>query len=216
MFTLFVFGSMFFWALCVLEVILLFTFTENENGFGATMSLLLFGAALQWMGDVNIIGFIKDHPMHILAGFVAYLILGTLTGILKWRGLVRERTDQLNEAWAKFLTDQKLPADTKILPSDDLKKAWSRIALENKHDKGGNYKLEETPLVSRNKARIMRWMSLWPVVAIWWVIDDFVKGIFRTIYRNIANYLQEMANAMFAKHKQTSSENLVEDYRNYR
>mgnify|MGYP001296990305 CR=1 FL=1 len=49
MFELFVIGT-FWWALIVAELVLLFIFIENENGVGATVSLIIFAACLQWLG----------------------------------------------------------------------------------------------------------------------------------------------------------------------
>jgi hypothetical protein len=54
------------------------------------------------------------------------------------------------------------------------------------------------PLVSEYKSKILTWMFYWPFSSLWTLIDDPVKRMYLFIYRNIAAFLQNMANRVFA------------------
>ena len=81
---LFIVGTFWFWALVVAEIILLFSFMNYDNGIGAIISLLGFGAMLQWFGNVDFVLYAREHPLATASFFVAYLLLGVCWGILRW------------------------------------------------------------------------------------------------------------------------------------
>jgi hypothetical protein len=198
MLELFVFGTFWFWALVAAEIILLFVLVENETGVGATVSLLVFAALLQFCGNVDIIGFVRTNPLTIVAGLIAYFILGTVWGIIKWRLFCQDSLDEYEEAKAEFLRGLGLPSGTKIIP-DEHKTAWAnRLQNARKYVNGNYVSLADIPQAKDHKSRILRWMSFWCVSIIWSFMHDFVTRIFNSIYRSIAEFLQRMADSMFA------------------
>lgn len=199
MFELFVIGSFWFWALIAAEIILLFVFIENENGIGAWVSLAIFAACLQWMGNTDIIGYVVQNPLAILAILAAYFLIGGVWGIVKWWVFLRDRLEDYQEAREKFLRNQGLDPSIKELPQE-TKVKWKKWLSDNtKWDGEDHRRLDEAPRARTNKARIMRWMSFWPISMIWSFLDDFVKRVFKTIYQRIAGFLQRMADNMFGK-----------------
>lgn len=198
---LFIFGSFWFWALVAAEIVLLFVFNELENGFGATISLGVFAAALQFMGGIDLIGYVVKHPIHILAALIAYFLLGTVWGVFKWRLFVLDRVEVFKEAFQRFLSSVGLPNDTKIngLPIDVLNK-WNKFDFKYDTRLGKRIHGEEiskVPSAKEHKGEILRWMSFWPFGVVWYVINDFVKGIFKAIYQRIAAFLQGIADKIW-------------------
>lgn len=198
MFELFVIGTFWFWALIVAEIILLFMFVEWENGFGATISLFIFAAMLQWFGDTNIIGFVFDNPLKLVAVVAAYFLLGGVWGTVKWWIFARDCLEEYEELRDNFLRNKNLPAGTTVPQA--FRREWKQNLDRNRDRSYNGYRtLAEAPRARDNKSRIMRWMSFWPVSMLWSFLDDFVKRVFRTIYQRIHNFLQRIADNMWAK-----------------
>lgn len=97
MIELLAFGTFWFWLLVAAELVALFSCAKAERGWLATFSLLGFGAALQFISKIDILGFLWVHPIGV-AGFVgAYLMLGLVWGAVKWRNLYRLNTDEYED-----------------------------------------------------------------------------------------------------------------------
>jgi hypothetical protein len=207
MFELFVVGTFWFWALIIAEIVLLFMFVEYENGVGATVSLIIFACALQWCGDVNLVGFIFDNPLKLLAMVAAYFLLGGVWGTIKWWIFSKDRLEEYEELRDDFLRNKNLPAGTAV--PQQFRREWKeKLERHRGHGRYGHGRtLAEAPRARDNKSRIMRWMSFWPVSMLWSFLDDFVKRVFKTIYHRISNFLQRISDNMFAK--STASEDLA-------
>jgi len=195
MFELFVIGSFWFWMLIAAEIIMLFVFIDNENGVGATISVVAFGALLQWFGNVDIIHYVQGHPLFILSCAGAYFALGAVWGVIKWWIFCRDRLEEYEEAREKFLKSKGQPTGTKVVPPE-LRPEWRNYLDRNKDYRTGD-NLSVPPQVRTHKAKIMRWMTFWVVSIIWSFINDFVKRIFRTIYQRLSTFLQRISDNMF-------------------
>lgn len=191
MLELFVVGSFWFWALIAAELILLFVFVEYENGIGATISLAVFAALLQWCGNVDLLGYCVQHPITVLCAVVAYFLLGTVWGVIKWRIFVADRLEDYEELKADFLRSKGLPVGTKVVPVE-LRKEWKDRVDRTKDYRTGQT-VADVPSARVHKAQIMRWMSLWVISIIWSFLNDFLKRAFQTIYKKIAAFLQRVA-----------------------
>jgi hypothetical protein len=191
MYEIFVFGSFWFWALVAAEIVLLFTFVEFENGVGATISLVVFAGCLQWLGNVDIIRYVLEHPIYAAGGLLAYFSLGAVWACIKWWIYCHNLLEEYNDAKHEWLRD-KGATDTSVVP-EDWRREWSDYVYRNFP------KLRKLPpIVREHKARIMRWMALWVISMVWSLINDFLKGIWKAIYRNIAMSLQAIADKVFA------------------
>jgi hypothetical protein len=196
MLELFVIGSFWFWALIAAEIILLFVFVEYENGIGATISLAVFAALLQWCGNVDLIGYVIKHPINVLMAGLAYLLLGTIWGVIKWRIFCADRLDDYEDLKSDYLKGKGLPAGTKVVPVE-LRKEWSD-RVERTRDYHTKQTIADVPSVRVHKARIMRWMSLWVISVIWSLFNDFLKRVFQSVYKRIAGFLQRIAQNVWS------------------
>lgn len=192
MLELFVVGSFWFWALIAVELILLFVFVEYENGIGATISLVAFAALLQWCGNADLLGYMATHPWYIATSLAAYFLIGSVWGIIKWRLYCSDRLDAYEEMKSDFIRSKRLPATTKVIPPEHRAEWKDRIERTRKY--GSDQTIADVPLVRLHKAMILRWMTLWVVSMVWSFANDFLKRIFREIYRKLAAFLQTMAD----------------------
>lgn len=195
MFELFVFGTFWFWMLLAAEIVMLFIFIDNENGVGATISMVVFGALIQWFGNVDIIHYVRANPLFILSCAGAYFALGAVWGVVKWWIFCRDRLEEYEEARDAFLKRMGQPAGTKVVPPE-LRKDWKHYLDRTSKD------IAQTPQVREHKSKIMRWMTFWVVSIIWSFINDFVKRVFRTIYQKLSNFLQRISDNMFGSMKE--------------
>jgi hypothetical protein len=182
---LFVFGTFWFWALVVAEIAMLFVFVEWENGVGATLSFVAFLACIQLMGDINVLAFIKEHPLKTIGGVAAYFALGACWSAVKWWIFCRNKLADYKECKIKWLARKGRDGD--VIPPD-LKEAWQREL--------GRQTIP--PLVSEHKASILRWMSWWMISMVCSLLNDFMREVWNIIYQEVAAFFQRISDYVFS------------------
>jgi hypothetical protein len=197
MMELFVVGSFWFWVLVIAELVLLFLFTEYENGFAATASIVAFLVVLQFLGKVDIFGFVLTKPYMLVPVVVPYLLIAVCWGVFKWRRLVKDKLKQHDELFAEFLIDCNLHANTTVLPLE-YRPAWKKKVEGTRNYKTGQT-VADTPLVKRHKSRIVRWMALWPFSVALYFFKDMVTEVFVALYMRLATFLQRIADNIYNK-----------------
>jgi hypothetical protein len=89
MISIFLFGTFWFWLLAIITVICIVASVEADeaNSWGI-ITLLAAGAIFYFGGNaiafMDFINYAAQHPIVIVLGFFAYLILGTAYSFLKW------------------------------------------------------------------------------------------------------------------------------------
>ncbi len=210
MFEALAFGAFWFWVLVVAELVFLFSCSRSEKGWWATFSLLGFGAVLQWVSKIDILGFIWGHPLQALGCLGAYFVLGLGWGAFKWRNLYHLNTDEYEDMKADFMRDSGITPGSKI-------EDWKLEDRRRFVDKASrSYDSERNsfahPLQIRdNKARWMFWASLWPMSFTVYVAGDMIVNTFNRIYRMCAGFLQDWANSHYAKSSAASDLKLPVD-----
>jgi hypothetical protein len=199
---LFAAGTFWFWALIVVELILLFMFTEYENGVGATVSLVVFGVV---MGGIDILSYIAHHPLQLIVYAVVFFAFGVCWGVFQWRRLVNASLRIHDERLAEFVASKNLPTDTKVLP-EHLRAEWKRI-VDNTINYDTRRNIAQVPLVRQNKGKIITWMMMWPFSLSLYLFKDLLKEFFTDIYMKLSGFLQKMANSRWEQTK--IGENLV-------
>jgi hypothetical protein len=101
------FGSVWFWLVIGIAVILMMTATEKGSGLGATVTFLVSVAILYFFGNQSSLGAIFaygiDHPWSAISVVVAYFILGTCWAIMKWYFFLIDARDKAKEENHSFL-----------------------------------------------------------------------------------------------------------------
>jgi hypothetical protein len=86
--TLFILGSVFFWILTIITLVLMFNFiAEEETGY-SSLTIAIYAALFFSLGNsemfYNIINFIKNYPLASTAYVLLYAILGVLWAVWKF------------------------------------------------------------------------------------------------------------------------------------
>ncbi len=195
---IFVVGSLLFWALVIVEVGLLLLFTEYENGIGATVSIFAFMGALQFLGNVDIIGHFWQNPWHLGLALIAYVLLGMCWMTFQWVRFVKAKIRKHDEILVEFLESKGITG-TKVVPPE-LKQAWKDRVESTKERVYGRYEgpsIADVPKIKNNKAKAIRWMSLWPFSLSLFLFKDMVREAWNAIYIKIAGYLQRIADNLW-------------------
>jgi hypothetical protein len=189
---IFLVGSLWFWVLLVVETVLVLVLLEWDQGTAATLTFLVTLLLLQFMGDVNICGYVVRHPLTVALGAAGYFALGTLWAFARWWFYVREQRGGYDELRAAFLRVHRLEPQSAM--PEGLQHQWQRCLARAK--KNGR-RLDVRPLAAAHKVDILRWMSYWPWSSSWTMLQDPVRKAFLAIYHNIAEHLQEISDRAF-------------------
>jgi hypothetical protein len=193
---IFLLWSFWFWVLVGLEVTLLFVSTVWEKGWVAWVSLAVFLAALQLLGDVNVLGYVWENPWTILMGLGIYLSGGVPYVFFKWYLFVSDHKRKYLDLRNQWLENQgvQMPVVFDKL-SDEIQSGW-RKEWKEKHARWGD--TEFIPSVRKHKGRIIDWMILWPFSFLWTMLNDPIRRFFRHVYNHISESLQAISHKVFA------------------
>lgn len=183
----FVFWGLWWWILLGTFVIAEIIFLENDNGFGATVSLLTFGAAILFLGDWNPFPLMMVDPLWAIEMVGAYFLGGAIWAVAKWyfHGLnVRDEYRNIKE---RFFNSEGIVGDK--IPQKLVNK-WENIV-------NSKFPYGVPPKARDNLATIMMWMTHWPFSFVWTILNDPIRRIFMFIYARLAGLMQKISDAIF-------------------
>lgn len=179
--------------------LVMFYLIDGEHGGIATFATLVCVAALQWGFGVDMIGAVKAHPMSLLEWAAAYLVVGTIWGVVKWWFYVRKQRRGYDVVRATLLVRLGLPATgpdgfptpIPVANKDEFQRMlWS--------PPNGGERVEVKPDPTNHKAQIYLWMAYFPWSLTWTLINDPVKRAFDEAYAQVANMLRRISASAFA------------------
>lgn len=176
------FGTIGFWIFSVAVIIAMLTCINFQKGAGATVVALATVLAFQFYGGYDIFGYVKHNPLTMLYVIGAYGAAGIVVGVFKWWRYVRNNLSKYQEAKAEYMADGGNAS------------GWPRYRDQ------GNYngiKFIFEPVARRHKAAITMWMTYWPLVLIWTVINDPVRKFFRAVYDRLGGMLESISKNAF-------------------
>lgn len=188
-----------FWILCAVEFIWIFWCVEEEHPGRAFMSIILLGALLCFFGDFNVFSWIKDNPDIIASYGMYYVAAGFLWGIVKYFFFLSKIRREYKALKTKYMKTYNL---TEMRAEH----------LNNMHnDYSYKYDMPNTDFIN-NKARIITWMSYWPISLVWTLLRDFATRIFECIW----DWTQAMFKTMHDKilGEILNDENAVKEFKN--
>jgi hypothetical protein len=187
---MFVFLTMWWFWISLAAVIALVVCEATESPVAAAFSIIVAILGLQFLADVNIFGYVVDHPLSVLQYVAGYFTLGAAWGIAKWWMFALKMRDMFREYKEEFYTKHNLAHRSTV--SSSLKKDW---------ETGWNnypYSLNDfPPKASKYKVRIVRWIAYWPPSVLWSIFNDLFEKIARAVYETIARSLQSISDRVF-------------------
>lgn len=189
---LFVIGGLAFWIALAFWFVILWALVENDHGFFGLLSVVAYGCLLQFGFKVDVGSWVLGHPIPLIAFAVLYFFLGSGWSFWRWYLFVK---DQL-EPYMQMKTDWLIKKGETTFTSmpDHLKEEWVKYIEDDWKRK----EMCQTPLVRDHKSKIMRWIGYWPISAITWTFNDMIRRFVKMIYNRIHDWLQSVANKVFA------------------
>ncbi|MCK5017609.1 MAG: hypothetical protein KAS32_11135 [Candidatus Peribacteraceae bacterium] len=178
MWTLFVFGSIGFYILAAIEVILLAIFVDDDHPMPgwAGMSFIVSLLVLNFFGT-PIIQPIIDDPSVLFEWGVIYIAVGLAWSLGKYYFyLIRRR--------------RKFKEKKDIFFDINPEKKYDDWLAHMDHNFG--YSNSEYTEFGKNKPRIIFWMTYWPFSLLSTLLKDIVRKMFEEIYEFFSGLFKEM------------------------
>ncbi len=189
---LFIVGGLAFWIALLAWLVIVWALTENEHGFLGLLSTVAYGCLLQFGFKVDVFGWLLSHPIPLLILAALYFFIGVPWACWRWYLLVKDALEPYIKMKTEWLIS-KGESTFDAIP-EGLKEDWVKY-VENDWQRKA---LCKTPLVRDNKSKIMRWIGYWPLSAITWAFNDMIRRFVKMIYNYIHDWLQSIANRVFA------------------
>lgn len=187
MFELLIVGSLFWWFYLIAWFALITAFIESKYGPGAFITLILGLFALDLFGNTPILNTIINEPYKILTFALAYVPVGVVWGLIKWRLFIGKKHAEYVKIKDEYCLNNNITGPF----TDEQKIAFKKHLINRcyyKEDKDGNPIIR--PLARLNKSLITMWMSFWPQSMFWTLTHDLIINIFETLKATF-NYIRE-------------------------
>ena len=214
-----VFGGVIFWILTALLLIGMFSSIHHEKGSWATAGFVVYFIVLAAFGSFDLTGFILRNPLMLAVVAGGYFLLGIAWTFVKWHFFVstqRRKFDGYKAEWleGKGITDGQVPPELKE-EWTDAARAYAKRGPDdggewgNRRGRHAAYLSDENlrtgtqiveaikPKVSRNKGRIIFWMSYWPFSFLWTFLADGLLSAWEWVYHGIGKKLQKVSDSKF-------------------
>lgn len=196
------FGTFWFWVSVVAIVIILFACIENETGIGATVALVIYAVLLQWVSNVDIIGFVLNNPTRTIAVAAAYVGIGIFWSAFRFWWFMGTKVQKIKDGERDW-TIGKL---TEINKNNGMAYGVANQAAAKEYNDSGmpqtlyddwnKYVDDNSPRALQNKGFIMRSMGYWPISMLWFVLSDFVTELFSKIYHRLSKVYENIAQSV--------------------
>jgi hypothetical protein len=173
--------------------------TEIEYFGWATVLLIATLGVAQLLHMADVPAYVRGHAGQILLYALIYVVAGVAWSFAKWFSYLISYRDKFREAKAEFLKSKNLNPIGQV-PDEYM--SYFRDFLRNEFSwdrPNRGLAVLVRPQASDNKARIVAWMSLWPLSFIGTVLNDPIRRLFNSLFNRFKALYQKMSDKVFAK-----------------
>lgn len=190
-----VFGTLWFW-LAIASIILGCLLAIEAENLGGAISVIVVGLISFFFfgGLKSAFLWIIANPGLPIACFVGYFIIGAIWSIAKWFLFVSNINSEYIELKKEWLLDHNIDITKSLVIPLDLKEKWEAFLRKEKMYSRiydfvfGNFRVKDF------KSLITMWIGLWPVSALWTIIDDPIRKLIVRIYNSISRIYESILN----------------------
>lgn len=186
-------GALGFWIVTIVAALLLIWTIDSEKPASALVLLIIYAAILGIAGSFNVVEWVRTHPFDLLKYAAAYVAIGVGWAWLRWEFFFRA----IERRYAIFRSDYLQKNKMTDLVTDAEKTAFLK---ESEYAGFGRSVLPVR--VSRNKSRLILWMTYWPFSAPWTIINEPIKHVFEFCYLQLGSILQARSDRAFKKYSE--------------
>lgn len=159
----------------------------------ASAGLLGFG----WfkIGLVAMYAYVVANPEIVFGSIGLYLVIGLIVSFYKWIQKVRSINISYNNYKAEFLKGKKITEVEEAL-EDWINVLGYRFPRVFKDVTKDNYK-EIAPCATRYKGQITAWITWWPGVVLWLIVDDFIVNLVNNMFEAFKGVYQYLSKKAF-------------------
>lgn len=164
-----------FWACLFAVGLIIAGLLSLDDDNPHTLAIFVFtGALLATILFTDV--FLGVQILYAIPIILAYVGLGVIWSVKKWRELVIAKRDTLKTAY------EGIPDGQKQRPGYET---WEV------------YRKDKQPLAKDNKQRITTWMALWPFSFTWWVLT-WPRHAFNWCYKYLVTTFDRMSEKIMA------------------
>jgi hypothetical protein len=189
---LLVVGGLAFWIAMLVWFVILWALVEHDYGFLGLVSIVVYGCLLQFGFKADVLGWMTSHWIMLAIFGGLYFFIGGGWAFWRWFLFAKDQLEPYTQMKTEWLVSKGESQFTQI-PAH-LKEEWVKY-IENDWRRK---EMCQTPLVRDHKSKIFRWIGYWPISAISWALNDMVRRFVKMVYNYIHDWLQSVANRVFA------------------
>lgn len=191
-------GTIGFWIMLFVISCCMVGFLEFRRSGFATLTFLGTLFVLYHLMGMNMNWFVQRLPWVALYVFLYVFVVGVLWAVFKWWRKVENLAQKCKELKYEFLRSRKITTGT--IPDDQIEN-WHDWIRTKGDDEVRALKKDETGIVPPHpndyKEEIYLWICFWPWSMIWFVFDEPVRKLARTLYRQIRGSLVAISEHSF-------------------
>jgi len=183
LFTILVLAHIWFWAACAVLFFVLLSELDDVAGW-ITFECLLICLCLAFGYRRDVLNFFSQ-PWLVAKWLGIYFAGGIVWGFIKWTAFVYKFVGKYNTAKAEILAEHATKELTPELA------AQLRRKLINSHIP------DSAPRAERYKAKIVKWMMMWPFSIVGTLLRDVVKDIWNHIHTFCTAQYNKISGSMY-------------------
>lgn len=173
------FGSaVWFWILFGVFVIALFVSEAKEQGWAATVSLVIFAGVVYYGGEMDTDWLLSIFTWKVVGG---YLVIGLIFALVRFYFYGREHGAKLKQTRQEYAKKK------------DIQGAWTEE--QETEFKNSHYYKEIHADEDEMKYKASRWWLNWPVSLLWWLVSDWFLHVWNLAYDKTKKFFRSVYEA---------------------
>ena len=191
----------------------------EQMGF-ATILAILCAIGYSYFHFDFVWPFIQNHYITILSFLPIYLIIGILYSRIRWkffvikkRNEVKEKAESFKEYYKNTVSEDKNNLEYENVNDTTYgKKKYEQAQLKYNNILLDSYKKDmwiryleqnhlsdyiDAPKVFKHKSKIINWIAYWPPSLLWFMINDPITAIIKSIYYSMVKGLQKTSDKVY-------------------
>lgn len=189
----FTYGTMWFWILSGIWIILLMIFVDREEIWYSFWSVIGYLGLITLFGDVDVFSWLKDHPTDTFRIVILYMIIGVIWGVMKfyfYNSKFQRRIESLKKDFIAQYSPANVERDDAALPSEDMKREWDKY-----RNNYLTYTERDQLILGKQASKVIFWISYWPVSSFWTILNDplrrFGELMFNLLFIKIFKWIHK-------------------------
>lgn len=193
-----VFGGLLFWLISAALFLVAVAFVSFNRTGRAFLTVAGYVALIVLFSNADPLGWLKANWLNVIYGAGAYLAIGTLYMLVRWRVFLIPQVSAIyGEIREDFVKRNNIQGE--IVDQTHRDQLARDVSYDDRLSKLG----VKVPLrVRDNKAKLSGWLTAWPFSAAAFVLGDLLIQLVDGIVRMFSGMMQRMVDKEFSKYSE--------------